>query len=155
MSEKVYGICGTNKCRREVVAKEEYDSHNKELIEDLNKVVSKSRVQIMSVTSHGFLASNNRPGIYYFTENNMFGAEGCSYTVEIMIYDRKNMTYEPVPIIYSEARMQEENNVTCAHYRITKDDVQTELYVSISTAAYNLLKSNSGKELIVICRWYE
>ncbi len=26
MSEKVYGICGTNKCRKEVIAKDEFNS---------------------------------------------------------------------------------------------------------------------------------
>ena len=153
MAVKIYGIREDNKCREEVVSKAAYDKYNGDILKYLDRYVPKSWVQTMTATRQGFSKLNNLPDIYYFTENNIFGDEGCFYTVDFMIHDRGKMTYEPVPVVGSTAQAQQ-NNDACAYYRITKDEVQVELYVGINSAAYNILKSDSNKELEVICRYY-
>ena len=153
MSEKVYGFSGTNKCRKEVVSKEEYTKKVGQLDNDVSKLIPQNWISIMTVHQQGFSAINNMPRVYSFTENNLFGDSEQSYTVECMIHDFKNGTFVPVPVVNTTAEVQS-SEVACAFYSITEDEVQVQLFVGISLAAYNLLKADSNKSLMGICRRY-
>lgn len=142
MSEKVYGICGTNKCKREVVPK--------------GDELPKNWIYSFSAHKTDFTIGDN--GTAYLTKNDIFGARAAYYTVDCLYHDDNYGTYVHIPVktIADEVLQSTE---ACAYSSVKQYDTAagtTELFVHISKALYNLISGNSAQRSVVfVCRRYK
>lgn len=142
MSVKVYGICGTNKCKREVVPK--------------GNELPKNWIYSFGAHKTDFTVGDN--GTAYITKNDVFGARAAYYTVDCLYHDDNYGTYVHIPV-KTTAEEVSQGTESCAYCHIKQYDTAagtTELYVSISKSLYDLISGNSAiRSVVFVCRRYK
>lgn len=148
MSEKVYGICGTNKCRKEVVPKEEYDNK-------ISTLVPKDWIYTFTLYQAAF--TRDSTDNYYFAEVVSPFGNNPQFTVDCIVYGDYDKQYAPASMESSIGTVLASTGYS-VYYGILLDDPTKEsasLYITINENLYNLMNFTPDKDsLIFICRRY-
>lgn len=130
MSEKVYGFSGANKCRKEVIPKEEQLQKEKFIL-------------------YGRLFDG-----YEYTKENIFNYAIPAYTVDMVLYTNQGK-YTPIPLENSVEEVKQSSSI-CACYAATgKVGAQkAKLTIRISPALMDTLNAHNSNYIVVICQEY-